>query len=71
MNHVPYVPVLMLCEFARVFSCVGGGEEAVSSTTGAPVDPEERGDIVKFYNQVYVYQLKEFALKFSPDDSTV
>ncbi|XP_062500915.1 retinoblastoma-like protein 2 isoform X2 [Corticium candelabrum] len=48
----------------------GGGEEAVSSTTGAPVDPEERGDIVKFYNQVYVYQLKEFALKFSPDDST-
>lgn len=32
---------------------------------------EERGDIIKFYNTVYVQKMQEFALKFANDESAV
>lgn len=32
--------------------------------TSASFDSEERGDLILFYNQVYVQQMKAFALKF-------
>lgn len=36
---------------------------AASSTVG--LDGEERGDLIKFYNTVYLSLVQEFALRFS------
>lgn len=54
---------------SRVF--LGAGEEVVSSTSGPHSHTEERGDIIKFYNRIYIHRIKDFALQFSPDDSSV
>ncbi|CAN9498656.1 unnamed protein product [Ophioblennius macclurei] len=41
-------------------------EENSSSTSTRPgIDGEERGDLILFYNNVYVRQMKEFALRYS------
>lgn len=31
----------------------------------------ERGDIIQFYNKVFIGYIKEFVLRFSPTDSEV
>jgi hypothetical protein len=33
--------------------------------TGNSFEFEDRGDLIKFYNTIYVQKVKEFALKFS------
>jgi retinoblastoma-like protein 1 len=47
----------------------GSGDKVISSTSGSQSD-EERGDIIKFYNQIYIYRVKDFALQYSSEDSS-
>ncbi|XP_032661272.1 retinoblastoma-like protein 2 isoform X3 [Chelonoidis abingdonii] len=40
--------------------------------TGAnsDIEEEERGDLIRFYNNIYIEQMKEFALKYSSTNAT-
>uniref|UniRef100_A0A8D0HLP5 Retinoblastoma-associated protein B-box domain-containing protein n=1 Tax=Sphenodon punctatus TaxID=8508 RepID=A0A8D0HLP5_SPHPU len=33
------------------------------------MEEEERGDLIQFYNNIYIEQIKEFALKYSPNST--
>uniref|UniRef100_A0A668A1W6 RB transcriptional corepressor like 2 n=1 Tax=Myripristis murdjan TaxID=586833 RepID=A0A668A1W6_9TELE len=43
-------------------------QETASSTAGSTLSDgeEERGDLIHFYNQVYIKQMRHFALRYSP-----
>ncbi|XP_026220835.1 retinoblastoma-like protein 2 isoform X1 [Anabas testudineus] len=42
-----------------------------SSSSGAGDGEEERGDLIHFYNNVYIKQMRHFALRYSPNSPSV
>ncbi|KAK7915754.1 hypothetical protein WMY93_011515 [Mugilogobius chulae] len=49
-----------------------GGESAEKSSQGSATDQsgeEERGDLIQFYNSVFVLKMKSFALKYATSDN--
>ena len=58
----------------------GGADEAAMASKDTPVDqllykPEievgSRGDIIQFYNKLFIGFIKDFVLKFSPNEPEV
>eukprot|EP00118_Oscarella_pearsei_P028309 m.1847 g.1847 ORF g.1847 m.1847 type:complete len:955 (+) comp7962_c0_seq1:163-3027(+) len=47
-------------------------DDGGSASSPAPIqpEPEERSDIIGFYNKVYIHCMKNFALRFSPSESS-
>uniref|UniRef100_A0A8C3HDY4 RB transcriptional corepressor like 2 n=1 Tax=Chrysemys picta bellii TaxID=8478 RepID=A0A8C3HDY4_CHRPI len=40
------------------------------SSANSDIEEEERGDLIRFYNNIYIEQMKEFALKYSSTNAT-
>ena len=46
-----------------------GGDSSVDSLLyRSDIDTGTRGDIIQFYNKIYIGYIKDFVLKLSPDD---
>lgn len=43
---------------------------ATTATTAATSGEEERGDLIHFYNNVYIKQMRHFALRYSPSSGS-
>ncbi|KAK3744453.1 hypothetical protein QZH41_012866 [Actinostola sp. cb2023] len=42
-----------------------------SNAENTPLTEEERGDLIEFYNKIYIKRIKNFALKFSANDRSL
>lgn len=67
MHSANYVLSFILCILGPRGQQAGSVPPATPNQmtgTSTSFDQEERGDLIKFYNQVYVQKMKAFALKF-------
>ncbi|CAN9512595.1 unnamed protein product [Ophioblennius macclurei] len=64
LRHTPREPV---ADENMEVDSVSGGESAEKSSQAK--EEEERGDLIQFYNSVYILKMKSFALRYAAHDN--
>lgn len=59
----------------QIIVCVFSAAEKTNRVSGGPAadqsGQEERGDLIQFYNSIYVLKMKSFALRYATNDNRV